>query len=169
MTDTQTSSGPIEAGISQLSESLTQAAESHRVLVQDMAEFSKDESLRFANLRLARNGALLDKLQTCAGLPGLIGVQQEWLRDFVQDYTGQNLRFAGAFRGLTRNVVASAVEAGSDIAERVQQETSETVHQAAEAGAETMDHVQHQPSDMVHQNGEQMAQDANTYVQEPLH
>jgi hypothetical protein len=115
-----------------------------------MTLFAKDESLRFANLRLERNGAALDKLQDRHGLPGLIGAQHEWLRDFLQDYAGQNLRAAGAFRGLAQNVMAST----------------------AEATSENIDRMQHEASDMVHREGaqmDQMAQDAGNYVQEPLH
>jgi hypothetical protein len=150
MDNSQTQSpGPAKA-VSQLSESLAQASESQRALVQEIAEFAKDESLRFANLRLERNGAVLDKLQHCHGLPGLIGVQQEWLRDFLQDYASQNLRFVGAFRGLARNAMASAAERASD----------------------NIDRMQHEASDMMHNGGEQMnqmAQDAGNYVQEPIH
>jgi hypothetical protein len=148
--NTHTASNIPAEAVSQLGESLTQAGESHRALVQEMTLFAKDESLRFVNLRLERNGTVLEKLQTCTGLPGLIGVQQEWLRDFVQDYVGQNMRFAGAFRGLARNVVAQAADATSD----------------------NIDRMQHEASDMVHKAGEQMdqtTQDANNYVQEPLH
>ena len=147
-------SSPTEAGpakaVSQLSESLAHTAEHQRALVQEMTQFAKEEGLRFANLRLERNGAVMDKLQSCHGLPGLLGVQQEWLRDLLQDYANQNLRFAGAFRGLTQNVMASAAEATSD----------------------NIDRMQHEASDMVHKGGEQMtqmAQDANNYVQEPIH
>ncbi|HMH65214.1 MAG TPA: hypothetical protein VK515_06485 [Rhizomicrobium sp.] len=136
--------------VSQLGESLAQAGESHRVLIQEITGFAKDESLRFVNLRLERNGAALDKLQNCAGLPGLIGVQQEWLRDFVQDYIGQNMRVAGAFRGLAQNAMASASEAASENIDRTQHEAGEMVHSAAE------------------QTG-QMAQDADSFGQEPLH
>jgi len=56
----------------------------------------------------------------------------------------------GAFRGLSQNVMASATEATSD----------------------NIDRMQHEASDMVHKSGEQMsqmAQDANNYVQEPIH
>src|SRR5476651_197691 len=146
MYDTPT---PVPAqAVSQLGESLAQTAESHRVLVQEMTDFAKDESLRFANLRLERNGAALDKLQHCHGLPGLIGVQQEWLRDFLQDYIGQNIRVAGTFRGLAQNVMASATEATSD----------------------NIDRMQHEAGDMVHNAGEQMSHvDTNTHVQEPIH
>jgi hypothetical protein len=146
-------SGPAKA-VSQLGESLAQASECHRALVQEMTAFTKDESLRFVNLRLERTGAVLDKLQTCQGLPGLIGAQQEWLRDLVQDYIGQNMRVAGAFRGLAHNAMASAAEATSGNIDRMQQEATDMVHQAA---------------DTAHQASEQMDQDANHYVQDTQH
>jgi hypothetical protein len=146
---THAENGPAKA-VSQLGDSLANATESHRVLLQEMAVFAKDEGLRFVNLRLERNGQALDKLQNCQGLPGLISVQQEWLRDLVQDYISHNMRLAGAFRGLTQNVMATAAETASD----------------------NIDRMQHQASSMVHQAGEQMdqaAQDVNTYAQHTQH
>lgn len=140
-----------------LRESLAQTAQSQRALFQEMTAFAKDESLRFANLRLERNGAALDKLQHCQGVPGLLGVQQEWLRELMEDYIGQNMRLAGTLRGLTQNAMATAAEAVSDNIDHMQQGASEMVHQAGE---------------MAQQTGEQanqMAQDANHYVQEPVH
>jgi hypothetical protein len=142
-------SGPAKA-VSQLSESMAHTAESHRALIQEMTNFAKDEGLRFMNLRLERNGQALDKLQNCSGIPGLLGVQQEWLRDFVQDYMGHNMRIAGALRGLTQNAMACA----------------------SEQAAENMDRAQHAAGDMAHQANEQMshiAQNVNNYVQEPIH
>ena len=136
--------------VSQLGESMAQAAENQRALFQDMTHFAKDESLRFMNLRLERNGEALDKLQNCQGLPGLLGVQQEWLRDFVQDYMSQNMRLAGAFRGVAQNVVASA----------------------AETASQTVDHIQQEAGEMAEQAGEQMNRTAETvenYVQETQH
>ena len=118
--------------VSQLSESVAQTAESQRALFQDITHFAKEESLRFMNLRLERNGAALDKLQNCRGLPGLLGVQQEWLRDLVQDYMSQNMRLAGAFRGVAQNVVASAAETASQTVDRMQQEAGEMAEQAGE-------------------------------------
>ena len=136
--------------VSQLSESVAQTAESQRALFQDMTHFAKEESLRFMNLRLERNGTALDKLQNCRGLPGLLGVQQEWLRDLVQDYMSQNMRLAGAFRGVAQNVVASA----------------------AQTASQTVDHMQQEAGEMAEQAGEQMHQAAETvetYVQETQH
>jgi hypothetical protein len=132
--------------VSQLSESMAHTAESHRALIQEMTVFAKDEGLRFVNLRLERNGQAMDKLQNCHGIPGLIGVQQEWLRDFVQDYMGQNMRLAGALRGLTQNVMACA--------------------------SENLDHAQHIANDLAQETNQQMshiADEVNTYVQQPVH
>jgi ElaB/YqjD/DUF883 family membrane-anchored ribosome-binding protein len=132
MTDIPNSPDPAQT-VSQLGETLAQTAESHRVLVQEMTGFAKDESLRFVNLRLERNGTALDKLQHCHGIPGLIGVQQEWLRDFLQDYSSQGMRMMGALRGLTKNVIESAAENAADNINRMQHQASDMAHQAEDA------------------------------------
>jgi hypothetical protein len=136
--------------VSQLGENMAQAAENQRALFQDMTHFAKEESLRFMNLRLERNGSALDKLQNCQGLPGLLGVQQEWLRDFVQDYMSQNMRLAGAFRGVAQNVVASAAQTASKTVDQMQQDAGEMVEQAG-------------------QQMNQAAETVETYVQQTQH
>lgn len=141
--------GPAKA-VSQLSKSMSQTADSHRALIQEMTTFAKDEGLRFVNMRLERNGQALEKLQNCQGVPGLISVQQEWLRDLVQDYIGQNMRMAGALRGLTRNVMACA----------------------SEQAAENVERAQHAASDMALETGQQMshiAQEVNNCGQQIQH
>ena len=143
MSDTQTEqvhshaanhNGPAKA-LSQLSDSMAHTVESQRALIQEMTSFAKDEGLRFVNLRLERNGQALDKLQHCHGIPGLISVRQEWLRDLVQDYIGHNMRIAGAMRGLTQNVMA----------------------RASEQTAQSMDRAQHAAKDMAHETAQQMS------------
>ena len=156
MTDVH-SSPDSEQAVSQLSQSLAQATESHRLLAQELTVFAKDESLRFANLRLERNGATLDKLQNCHGIPGLIGVQQEWLRDFLQDYTSQSMRMMGALRGLTKNAMESAAENASENIERMQHEAKDAMERTNEA----MNRAGEQVS--------QMAQDNNNYLPETQH
>ena len=142
-------SDPAKA-VSQLGESLAQTTERQRALFQDMTNFAKEESLPFMNLRLERNGSALDKLQNCHGLPGLVGVQQEWLRDLMQDYMSQNMRMAGAFRGLTQNVVVSVSQTASQAVDQMQQNANEMVEQAG-------------------QQMNQAAQQVETYVQETQH
>jgi hypothetical protein len=152
MTDIPNATDPTQT-VSQLGESLAQSAESQRVLVQEMTGFAKDESVRFVNLRLERNGAALDKLQHCQGIPGLIGVQQEWLRDLLQDYTSQSMRMMGAWRGLTKNVMESAAESAADNIDRMQQGARDMTHQAENA----MHHAQEMGHQAVQQTGEQVS------------
>jgi hypothetical protein len=168
MTDTPNPIDPAQA-VSQLGESLSQTlaqtGESQRALVKEMTGFAKDESLRFVNLRLERNGAALDKLQHCQGIPGLIGVQQEWLRDLLQDYTGQSMRMLGAWRGLTKNVMETAAESAADNIDRVQQQTDGMIHQAENRvhHAETMGYQAVQQADG--QVGNIVQDVNNNYVQ----
>lgn len=136
--------------VSQLGENIAQTVESQRALLQEMTHFAKEEGLRFMNLRLERNGSALYKLQHCQGLPGLLGVQQEWLRDLVQDYMSQNMRLAGAFRGLTQNVVTSAAQTASQTVDQMHQDANEMVEQAG-------------------QQINQAAQVADDYVQQTQH
>ena len=115
-----------------------------------MTIFVRDEGLRFTNRRLERNGEAMEKMQNCQGLPGLIGVQQEWLRGFVEDYLAQQMRLAGAFRSIAHNVVVSAAETASENIDRMQQDGQQVV----EASGQQM---------------EQMAQDTNNFVQQTQH
>ena len=151
--------------VSQLGQSLAQTAESATALVKEMTLFAKDESLRFVNLRLERNGAALDRLQNCQGIPGLIGVQQEWLRDLLQDYTGQSMRWIGALRGLTRNVMEKATENAADNIDRMQHQAGEAMQQAEEAThrAENMGYQAVQQAD--EQIGNIVQDTNNNYVQ----
>lgn len=142
---------------SQLGDSLVHAAESQRQLVEEVSGFAKDEGVRFANLRLERNRATFDKLQHCHGIPGLMGVQQEWLRDCLQDYASQSMRMMTAMRGLTKNMMTSAVETASDNIDRMQKEAGETMHRAEDAMEQAGEQMSH------------MVQDANTYIQETQH
>ena len=146
-----------EQAVSQLGQSLAQAAESHRQLTQDMSVFAKDESLRFANLRLERNGSTLDKLQNCQGIPGLIGVQQEWLRDFLQDYTSQSMRVMNAMRGFTKHAMESAAENASDNIDRMKSQAKDAMDRTSEA----MHKAGEQVSEMVQENA--------NYIQETHH
>ena len=162
--DTLSETGPAKA-VSQLSQSLAQAAQSQRDLVGEITAFTKDESLRFASQRLERNGQALEKLSTCTGLPGLIGLQQEWLRELAQDYADQTMRLAGAWRGVAHTVVSEATDAASQTVDRMQAHATDMAHQAQDVAEETADTVQQ----AAHETGEQMAdfsQDLNNnYVQ----
>jgi hypothetical protein len=151
--------------VSQLGQTMAQTAESGRALVQEMTVFAKDESLRFVSLRLERNGAALDRLQNCQGVPGLIGVQQEWLRDLLQDYAGQSMRWMGAWRGFTRNVMEKATQSAADNIDHMQHEARDVMQQTEDAAR----HAENTGYQAVQQAEEQVGnivQDTNNnYVQ----
>jgi hypothetical protein len=123
--------------VSNLTEQLAQTAESQRALVNEITVFAKDETLRFLNLRMDRNSAALEKLQTCQGLAGLIGVQQEWLRDLMQDYSDLGQRNASALRGVAHTVAAKATDAANDTVDRMHAQAQDNLHQGAQMVAET--------------------------------
>jgi hypothetical protein len=127
--------------VSQLTQSLAQTAQNQRALLQEMSSFAKDESVRFFNLRLERNEAALEKMQHCVGLPGLIGVQQEWLRDFVQDFIGQNMRLAGALRGVGHDAMATATDAVQDNIDQAQDVAHHAEQQFHDMAAEAHNHL----------------------------
>ena len=162
MTDTPDPAQAVSQLGESLSQTLAQTAESQRALAKEMTGFAKDESLRFVNLRLERNGAALDKLQHCAGLPGLIGAQQEWLRDLFQDYTSQSMRLLGAWRGVTKNVMETAAENAAENIDRVQQGADDVIHEAEN----TAHHAETMGYQAVEQVNEHIVQDVNNnYVQ----
>jgi methyl-accepting chemotaxis protein len=75
------------------------------------------------------------------------------------------MRLMGAMRGLTKNVMASAVETASENIDRMQQEAGDAMNRASDAMNQTGEQAGH----MVQQANEQMGniiQDANNnYVQ----
>ena len=141
----------VSPAFSQLGDSLAQAAESQRLLFQEMTSFVRNEASRFTNQRLERNREAMEKMQDCRACR-VCGVQQEWLRGFVEDYLAEHMRLAGALRGIAHNVVASAAETASENIDRMQQDGQ----QVAEVAGQQM---------------ERMAQDApgKQLVQETQH
>jgi uncharacterized protein YukE len=154
-----------DKAISQLSQSLAGAAESQRALLSEMTLYAKDEAQRFANLRMERNSHALEKLSTCTGLPGMIELQHEWLRDLMQDYAGQNMRLVGTWRGVAHTVVSEATEAVGETVERMQSGAADMARTTEEAASHAEDLGQQAVQDV----GEQMADLGhdmnNNYVQ----
>ena len=156
-TTTATETGPAKA-VSDFSEQLAQTAQSQRALVTEITSFAKDETKRFFNLRMDRTSQALEKLQSCQGLSGLIGVQQEWLRDLMQDYADLTQRNASALRGITQTVVAQASTAASETVDRMHAQAQDNLHQGAQMMAEAQDRI----DDTIQNAGEQV----NTYTQD---
>lgn len=140
MDQTSAQTDPARA-VSDFHDALSHAGESQRALFQEISQFTRDESVRFANLRLERNGALLDKLSNSVGMGGMIAAQQEWLRDMIADYAEQGQRAASAWRGFAHTVVTSATQAAGETVDRVHARASDAVRQTAEAVEESQQRI----------------------------
>jgi hypothetical protein len=130
MSDTET-----RHGIAQLSQSLEKTLTQNRILLEEMVRFNKDESLRLAHMQLDHADTAFAHLRERRDLSGLIGAQQEWVKQMIQDYAGLSLRYAEMFQTLAQHVQSHVQSAASDL-----QHQAETV-------AEDLGHMQ---SELVH-------------------
>jgi hypothetical protein len=125
---------PLQAA-ADLSASLAQAAQKNRALLEEMTHFTQAEMLRFFQQRLDRDNAVLGKLQDAQGIGGIIGVQQEWLRELFQDCLGQNMRLADMMGGMTRDAFdccSRAVDIGAGKAQEMAEDMAEMPARMAE-------------------------------------
>ena len=100
---------------SQLSHSLEKTLTQNRALFDEMARFTKTETLRFAHLQLDHAGHAFAHLRERHDLSGLIGAQQEWAKQMMQEYANLSLRYAEMFHTLTQHVQSHVESAASDL------------------------------------------------------
>lgn len=124
---------PREA-ISGLSQSFERTFDQNRMLWSEMARFTKDESLRFVQQQLDHANHAFARFEDRRDFPALIGAQQEWLKDVVQDCATQSLRYAEMFRALTGRVRENAEQVASDIGAQGR-ETMKDLNKAGEKAA----------------------------------
>lgn len=115
--------------IAHLSHSLEMALGRNRTLLEDMVRFTRDESLRLARMQLDHAGNAFAQMQDRHDLSALVGAQQEWVKQAMNEYANLGLRYAEMIQGLTQQVQS-----------HVQATTSEFAHQAAEQ-AEDLEHA----------------------------
>lgn len=132
-----------------LSQSIEKTLEQNRKLATEMARFARDESMRFIHLRLGRTGDAFSHFQGEKGIPGLVQVQQAWLRDLVKDYNDQSLRYAGLMRAFAANMMAAAKETGQQMAAESRDMVRETQADLKEAG----EHLAHAATEAAATNG----------------
>ncbi len=123
--------------ISQVQQSLAHLARRNSEMMRDASLQARDASLAFVNLRLERDGQALGKCWDCRGIAGLVGLQQEWLRDLFQDYADQNIRVVTALHDTVQKALAGA----AGLADEVQQAGEEMTDAAAEGVEESQDMV----------------------------
>lgn len=116
--------------IAHLSQSLEKALTQNRTLFEEMARFTKDESLRLAHMQLDHANHAFSHLRERHDFSGLIGAQQEWVKQMMQEYAAMSLRYAEMFHTLALHVQSHVESAASDMQ-----------HQAAEV-AEDLGHMQ---------------------------
>ena len=107
--------------IAHLSHSLEMALGRNRALLEDMMRFTRDESLRLARMQLDHAGTAFAQLHDRRDLSGLVGAQQEWVKQAMQEYATLGLRYAEMVQDLTQqvrsHVQAMASEFGNQAAE----------------------------------------------------
>lgn len=108
-------------GIAQLSHSLEKTLDQSRTLLAEMARFTKDESMRFAHLQLEHADQAFAHFRDRQDLAGLIGAQQEWFKEMMQDYAAQSLRYAEMFHTLTRHVQSHVENAVSELQDQAEE------------------------------------------------
>ena len=107
--------------IAHLSHFLETALGQHRILLEDMVRFTRDESLRLGRMQLDHAGNAFAQLHDRHDLPALVGAQQEWIKQAMNEYAALGLRYAEMVQGLTQQVQSHVQAAASDLG-----------HQAAE-------------------------------------
>jgi hypothetical protein len=119
-------------GIAHLSHSFETALDQNRALFAEMARFTKDESLRLAHKQLEHADLVFAHLHDGRNFAGLIGVQQEWIKDMMQEYAMQSLRYAEMFQAMTRRVQSRVESAASDMQHQAEENIDTFNRQAGE-------------------------------------
>ena len=119
-------------GIAHLNHSFETTFEQNRALFAEMARFTKDESMRLAHKQLDHMEQAFAHMNDGRNLIGLIGVQQEWIRDMMQEYAAQSLRYAEMFQTMTRRVQTQVENATHDLQEQAKEGADILDRQAGE-------------------------------------
>ena len=154
---------------SELSQLFERAFDQQRAMWEQAARVSRDEWLGFTTRRLKHANQALENAGGGDGLKGLMQAQQAWLRDFVQDYTAQSVRFSETMSRLAACAMARAVDAGHN----AMAEGQDVIRQGREAASENLDTMRQAGADMmranqeaVHASAESMAPSNQEYRQE---
>ena len=107
-------SSPHDDTIQTLRQSLEKTLDQNRLLFSEIARFTKTESLRIAQLNLDHAHHAFARLEDRRDLAGLIGAQQEWIKEMMQEYAAQSLRYAEMFRGLAGHARDQAEHAAAE-------------------------------------------------------
>ena len=107
--------------IAQLSQSLEKTLTQNRTLFEEMARFTRNESLRLAHAQLDHAHHAFSHFRERQDLSSLIGAQQEWVRQMMQEYAALSLRYAEMFHSLAQHVQSHVESAASDMQHQAQE------------------------------------------------
>ena len=102
--------------IQTLRDSVEKALDQNRVLLGELARFTKTESMRVAQRHLDHANQAFAHFDERRDLTGLIEAQQKWIKEMMQDYAAQSLHYAEIFRSLAHGVRHQAEHAASEFA-----------------------------------------------------
>jgi hypothetical protein len=117
MTQDASLSGTPGVNVSKLDQSLEKILDQNRIFFEEMTRMARQESLRFAALRLERMSQAVDHLHDFHGFGGLVSTQHEFLRELMQDYASQGMRIAERLCQLTTHSLATARDAAQESGE----------------------------------------------------
>jgi hypothetical protein len=135
----QTSHSPQDAAQT-LRQSLEKSFAQNRALLTEMAHFTRAETLRIAQRNLDHAHHAFTVLESHRDLAGLIGAQQEWMREVMGDYTARGFRYVDMFHSLAQSTrlqaghaAAEAAAEAEEIAQEIVQESETVMHEAPRA------------------------------------
>lgn len=120
--------------IQALRQSVEKTLDQNRVLLGEIAHFTKAESMRVAQRNLEHANHAFAHFDERRSLASLIEAQQEWIKDMMQDYATQSLHYADMFRSLAQGVRRQAEHAASEFTA----ETEETAEEIGKKGKAMM-------------------------------
>jgi ribosomal protein L16 Arg81 hydroxylase len=102
--------------IQTLRDSVEKTLDQNRVLLGEIAHFTKCESMRVAQRNLDHANQAFAHFDERRDLTGLIEAQQKWIKEMMQDYAAHSLHYAEIFRSLAQGVRHQAEHAASEFA-----------------------------------------------------
>jgi len=102
--------------IQTLRDSVEKTLDQNRVLLGEIAHFTKCESMRVAQRNLDHANQAFAHFDERRDLTGLIEAQQKWIKEMMQDYAAHSLHYAEMFRSLAQGVRHQAEHAASEFA-----------------------------------------------------
>ena len=115
-------------GVTQLSQSLERTLEQNRALLEEMARFTKNETLHLAHRQLDHADNAMTHFHERRDFGSLIGAQQEWVRQTIQEYAALGLRYAEMFQAMTLRVQSHVESAASDLQHQAEDEMEDLGH-----------------------------------------